>query len=60
MRVELNDIGRSGISAAVFANNMFDKTYRIGVLGLIAEGLGFQNSVYGEPQMYGAELSYKF
>ena len=59
-RVELNDIAGSRVSAALFANNLFDKTYRIGVLGLIAEGLGFQNSVYGEPRMYGLELGFKF
>jgi iron complex outermembrane receptor protein len=59
-RVEWNDIAQSGISAAVFANNLLDKTYRIGVLGLIAEGLGFQNSVYGEPRMYGVEVGFKF
>jgi len=48
------------VSVAVFANNLLDKTYRIGVLGLIAEGLGFQNSVYGEPRMYGVEVGFKF
>ena len=47
-------------SAAVFANNVTNKTYRIGVLGLIAEGLGFESSVYGEPRMYGVELGFKF
>lgn len=60
VRAEWNNIAESGISAAVFANNLLDKTYRIGVLGLIAEGLGFQNSVFGEPRMYGVELGYKF
>lgn len=60
MRVELNNIGGSNVSAAAFANNLLDETYRIGVLGLIAEGLGFQSSVYGEPRMYGIELKYKF
>jgi iron complex outermembrane receptor protein len=44
----------------VFANNLLNERYRIGVLGLLAEGLGIQNSVYGEPRMYGIELGYKF
>jgi iron complex outermembrane receptor protein len=60
LRAELNHIGGTGLSAAVFANNVTNKTYRIGVLGLIAEGLGFQSSVYGEPRMYGVELGFKF
>jgi len=60
VRAEWNNIAESRISAAVFANNLLDKTYRIGVLGLIAEGLGFQNSVYGEPRMYGLEVGFKF
>lgn len=59
-RVELNQIGRTGLSAAFFVNNLTNERYRIGVLGLIAEGLGFQSSVYGEPRMYGVELGYKF
>jgi iron complex outermembrane recepter protein len=60
LRAELNDIGGSGVSAAVFANNVTNKLYRIGVLGLVAEGLGFSSSVYGEPRMYGLEIGYKF
>jgi iron complex outermembrane recepter protein len=59
-RIELNDIGRTGLSAAVFGNNLTNERYRIGVLGLMAEGLGFQSSVYGEPRMYGVELGYRF
>lgn len=59
-RVELNNIARSGASVAVFANNLLNERYRIGVLGLIAEGLGFQSSVYGEPRMYGVEVGFKF
>ncbi|WP_336971803.1 TonB-dependent receptor [Sphingobium aromaticiconvertens] len=60
LRAELNNVGGSGASVAAFVNNALNETYRIGVLGLIAEGLGFQNSVYGEPRMYGIEVGYKF
>lgn len=59
-RVELNRIADTNASVAFFVNNALDETYRIGVLGLIAEGLGFQNSVFGEPRTYGIELGYKF
>ena len=59
-RVELNKVANTGASIAFFVNNLTNKTYRIGVLGLIAEGLGFSSSVYGEPRMYGLEVGYKF
>jgi len=60
VRAEWNEILNSNFNVAVFATNLFDEQYRIGVLGLVAEGLGFQSSVYGEPRMYGMELTYKF
>jgi iron complex outermembrane receptor protein len=60
LRAELLKVGGSGASIAAFVNNATNETYRIGVLGLIAEGLGFQNSVYGEPRTYGVEIGYKF
>jgi iron complex outermembrane recepter protein len=60
LRAEVNNVAGTGASVAVFANNVLDETYRIGTLGLIAEGLGFSSSVYGEPRMYGLEVGYKF
>lgn len=60
LRAELLNVGGSKASIAAFVNNVTNETYRIGVLGLIAEGLGFQNSVFGEPRMYGLELGYRF
>jgi len=60
LRAELNNINHTGLSVAAFVNNALNERYRIGVLGLIAEGLGIQNSVYGEPRMFGGEVSYKF
>lgn len=60
LRAELNDIGGSRASVAFFVNNATNEVYRIGVLGLVAEGLGFSSSVYGEPRMYGVEIGYKF
>jgi len=50
----------SKVNLAVFGNNVTNESYRIGVLGLIAEGLGIESSVYGEPRMYGVEVSYRF
>ena len=60
LRAELNDVGGSKASVALFVNNLTNEVYRIGVLGLVAEGLGFSSSVYGEPRMYGVEVGYKF
>jgi iron complex outermembrane recepter protein len=60
LRARWSQIAQSRLSIAAFATNVFDEEYRTGVLGLIAEGLGFQSSVYGEPRMYGLELGYKF
>ena len=60
LRAEWSEIANSGLSVAAYGTNIFDEEYRIGVLGLIAEGLGFQSSVYGEPRMYGVEIGYKF
>jgi iron complex outermembrane receptor protein len=60
LRAEWGQIANSGLSVAAYATNVTDEEYRIGVLGLIAEGLGFQSSVYGEPRMYGVEIGYKF
>ena len=60
LRAEWSEILGSGFSVAAYGTNVFDEEYRVGVLGLIAEGLGFQSSVYGEPRMYGMEIGYKF
>jgi iron complex outermembrane recepter protein len=60
LRAEWSQIAHSGLSVAAYATNLTDEEYRIGVLGLIGEGLGFQSSVYGEPRMYGVEIGYKF
>jgi len=60
LRAELNDVGGSSASVAAFVNNATNETYRIGVLGLLAEGLGIQSSVYGEPRTYGVEIGYRF
>ncbi len=60
MRLAWRNVAQSGVNASLFVTNLTDETYRIGVLGLMAEGLGFQSSVYGEPRMYGVEIGYSF
>lgn len=60
LRAELDNVGGSYASVAFFVNNALNETYRIGVLGLMAENVGFQSSVYGEPRTYGIEIGYRF
>ena len=59
LRAGIQNIGGSGFGAAVFANNVFDEKYRLGVVGLLAD-VGYHSSIYGEPRMYGAEVSFRF
>ncbi|ATE63934.1 TonB-dependent receptor [Rhizorhabdus dicambivorans] len=59
LRANLDDIAGTGLGAALFMNNVFDKYYRIGVIGIYNEA-GYISSVYGEPRTYGLELSYRF
>jgi len=58
-RLNWDNIGGSGIGAALFMDNIFNKLYRVGALGLMSE-IGFLSSVYGEPRTYGLEIGYKF
>jgi iron complex outermembrane recepter protein len=59
LRANLDNIAGTGVGAALFMNNVFDKYYRIGVIGIYKEA-GYISSVYGEPRTYGVELSYRF
>ncbi len=59
LRASIDGIAGTPFGAALFMNNVTNKLYRVGVLGLNRE-LGFVSSVYGEPRMYGLELSAKF
>ena len=58
-RIELGDIGGSGIDLALFGTNLTNKTYILGGLAL-ASALGFESAFYGEPRMYGASLKARF
>jgi len=58
-RVGLDNIGGSGVSAAFFAKNIFDKTYFVGGIGLGTAG-GYNLAVPGEPRTYGVDISFRF
>lgn len=66
-RIELKKIGGTGFGVAVFANNLFDKYYMQGGISLLSNGpaglsggVGYDAAIFGEPRMYGVEVSYKF
>ncbi len=50
---------RTGLSAAVFVKNAFDKKYYVGGMPL-SGALGLNTAIPGEPRTFGFELSYKF
>ncbi|WP_158514403.1 TonB-dependent receptor [Sphingopyxis macrogoltabida] len=58
-RVGLDNIGGSGVSAAFFAKNIFDKEYYVGGIGLGTAG-GYNLAVPGEPRTYGIDISFRF
>jgi outer membrane receptor protein involved in Fe transport len=54
-RLEWNDVAASPISVAFFTNNIFDKRYITAAANL---GNGVAN--YGEPRMFGLDVTYRF
>jgi iron complex outermembrane recepter protein len=70
-RLGISDISGSGIGLAVFARNLTNTYYKVGVLSLISNGPvlngvnpgggpGFSMAQLGEPRTYGVELAFKF
>ena len=58
-RLNFNQIGGSGFSAAAFVNNAFDEDYYTGGLAMGAL-FGLNIATVGRPRSYGLELSYRF
>lgn len=58
LRMELREVGGSGLDIALFANNVTNKTYLLGGIPL-AGALGFESALYGEPRMYGVSFKYR-
>jgi iron complex outermembrane receptor protein len=54
-----NSIAGSGLDAALFVTNAFDKVYRTGVAANWVNFF-FENEIVGEPRMYGARIRYNF
>lgn len=59
MRLSWNEIKGSGFSAAVYAKNLLDKLYYNSGYVEGASG-GFNTAIWGEPQTFGAEVTFRF
>ena len=59
LRLSWNNIAKSRFSAALFATDVFDKTYYQGGLGL-ASIVGINEAIPGRPRTFGGEVSFKF
>ncbi len=59
MRLSWDNISGSGFSAAVYAKNLFDKLYYNSGYVEGASG-GFNTAIWGEPQTFGAEVTFRF
>lgn len=59
MRLSWENISGSKLSAAAYVKNLFDKLYYNSGYVEGASG-GFNTAIWGEPQTFGAELTYRF
>lgn len=59
MRLSWDNISGTGFSAAVYAKNLFDKLYYNSGYVEGASG-GFNTAIWGEPQTFGAEVTFRF
>lgn len=58
-RAQLDNIAGTGISAAVWGRNLFNKRY-VDSAVLFQNSIGFGTGIYGPPRTYGIDLSFKF
>jgi len=59
MRLSWENVAGSKLSVAAYAKNLFDKLYYNSGYVEGASG-GFNTAIWGEPQTFGAEVTYKF
>ncbi len=59
MRLSWDNISGSNISIAAYVKNLFDKLYYNSGYVEGASG-GFNTAIWGEPQTFGAEITYRF
>ena len=59
LNLDWKNVLRYPIDVSLFATNVTDTIYRLGGYPIYGIG-GFASFVYGEPQMYGAKIKYRF
>ncbi len=59
MSLDWNNIFGSTVDGSLFVNNLTDAVYRVGGFPVYTTA-GFTSFFYGEPQMYGARIKYRF
>jgi iron complex outermembrane receptor protein len=59
LRLELRDIAQLGLDVGIYAKNVTDELYALGITDQTAN-FGFSSYTYGEPRTYGVELRYRF
>ncbi|HTJ63672.1 MAG TPA: TonB-dependent receptor [Alphaproteobacteria bacterium] len=59
LRINWNDVAGQPIDAAFFMTNVTDNLYSIGKFGIYSTE-GFVSQLYGEPQMWGFSVKYRF
>lgn len=60
LSVEWNSVFGAPVDARVFMTNATNKVYRISAYPGYNQAIGFTNSMYGEPRMYGFSMRYRF
>jgi iron complex outermembrane receptor protein len=59
-RADWRNIYGSHVSAALYANNLFDAKYIVGTNNQLNAATGTVGDLYGEPRFFGVELRYDF
>lgn len=60
LSVDLKEVGGSPLDLTLFANNVTDNLYATGTADFYNQPFGVATYTYGEPQMYGIRLRYRF
>ena len=60
LSLEWNSVMGAPVDARFFMTNATNKAYRISAYPGYNQAIGFTNSIYGEPRMYGFSLRYRY
>ncbi len=60
LSADLNNVAGSPVDLSIFATNVTDEVYQTGTADFYNSPFGIATYTYGEPQMYGIRLRYRF